>query len=308
MSSQIKSKRIFVIGSSNTDMTIIAGHHPSPGETVLGDQFRMGAGGKGANQAVAAKRLGGEVEFFCKVGNDIWGQQAIRHYREEGLDISHISFSDRHSGVAMITVDANAENCIVVASGANSDICAEDIEHLEEAIAASGILLLQLETPVEAVMKAAETASHHGVYVILNPAPAVRLPHDIYRYLSLLILNETEASLMSGTQVHDEVSAGQAADILMSGGVENVIVTMGARGSLLCRKGQSPVFTPSVKVHAIDTTAAGDTFCGGICVALSEGRSLEEAVRFATAASALAVQKIGAQESMPTRADLTNVY
>ena len=144
--------------------------------------------------------------------------------------------------------------------------------------------------------------------MILNPAPAVRLPHDIYRYLSLLILNETEASLMSGTQVHDEVSAGQAADILMSGGVENVIVTMGARGSLLCRKGQSPVFTPSVKVHAIDTTAAGDTFCGGICVALSEGRSLEEAVRFATAASALAVQKIGAQESMPTRADLTNVY
>ena len=168
----MQSGKIMVIGSSNTDMTVVTQRHPEPGETVLGGNFRMGAGGKGANQAVAAKRLGGNVSFVCKVGSDLFGDNSIQHYRDEGLDISGIMKSDAASGVALVTVDATGENSIVVASGANADITVDDIESIRQQIEASSILLLQLEIPVPAVKKAAEIAHNAGVYVILNPAPA----------------------------------------------------------------------------------------------------------------------------------------
>lgn len=185
----MKSGKIMVIGSSNTDMTVFTQRHPEPGETVLGGHFRMGAGGKGANQAVAARRLGGDVSFVCKVGPDLFGDNAIRHYRDEGLDVSGVMRSDSPSGVALITVDASGENSIVVASGANADITVEDIESIRGQIEQASILLLQLEIPVPAVSRAAEIAHRAGVYVILNPAPACSLPEDIFDCISLIIPN-----------------------------------------------------------------------------------------------------------------------
>ena len=296
-------KKILVIGSSNTDMTVITDRLPVPGETVLGGKFAMGPGGKGANQAVAAQRLGGNTSFICKVGKDIFGENAVRHYRNEGLDTTGVMISEQPSGVALISVDKKAENCIVVASGANADITEADIEANRKAIEEASILLLQLEIPVEAVVKAAKIGHEAGVYVILNPAPACDLPEEIYRYLSLIIPNQTEIALMTGIEARDEEGAAKAVEALRDKGVKDVIVTMGSKGSMVYHEGKA-TFVPSQKVNAVDTTAAGDTYCGGLCVALSEGKDIIEAARFATAASALTVQKQGAQESIPYRKDI----
>lgn len=301
----MENKKILVIGSSNTDMTVITDRLPVPGETVLGGRFAMGPGGKGANQAVAAQRLGGNTSFICKVGKDIFGENAVRHYRNEGLDTTGVMISEQPSGVALISVDKKAENCIVVASGANADITEADIEANRKAIEEASILLLQLEIPVEAVVKAAKIGHEAGVYVILNPAPACDLPEEIYRYLSLIIPNQTEIALMTGIEARDEEGAAKAVEALRDKGVKDVIVTMGSKGSMVYHEGKA-TFVPSQKVNAVDTTAAGDTYCGGLCVALSEGKDIIEAARFATAASALTVQKQGAQESIPYRKDIYN--
>lgn len=297
------NNKIMVIGSSNTDMTVITDRLPVPGETVLGGRFAMGPGGKGANQAVAAQRLGGNVSFICKVGNDIFGDNAIRHYLNEGMDTSGIMRSEQPSGVALISVDKKAENCIVVASGANADITEADIEAHRKEIEDASILLLQLEIPVEAVVRAAKIGHDAGNYVILNPAPACELPEEIYQYISLIIPNQTEIALMTGMEARDEEGAANAVEVLRRKGVQDVIVTMGSKGSMVYHEGKAE-FVPSRKVNAVDTTAAGDTYCGGLCVALSEGKDIIEAARFATAASALTVQKQGAQESIPYRKDI----
>lgn len=297
---------ILVIGSSNTDMTVRTERLPLPGETVLGGEFTMGAGGKGANQAVAAKRLGGDVTFVCKVGRDLFGENSVKTYSREGIDTSHIMYSEKPSGIALINVDANAENSISVASGANIDFTPEDIRGLEDIIRKASILLLQLEIPAAAVSEAARIASESGTYVVLNPAPACSLPEETYRHVSLLIPNETEMSQISGIDVHDCKSAEEAAKEMLRRGTGSVIVTLGAKGSLLCRDGKTD-FIPSRKVQATDTTAAGDTYCGALCVALSEGKSLEDAARFATAASSIAVTRHGAQESIPAREEVEHV-
>lgn len=296
-------RNILVIGSSNTDMTVKTRELPRPGETVLGGVFTMGAGGKGANQAVAARRLGGDVKFICKVGRDIFGDNSIAHYEKEGLDTGGIIRSELPSGVALISVDEKAENCIVVASGANADVTEADIEASKEAIENCGILLLQLEIPVPAVLKAAKMAHEAGAMVVLNPAPACPLPDELFKYIDLFIPNETELSTFSGLPVSDAESAAKAAALMQGKGVGKLIVTMGSKGSLICEGGPE-VFVPARKVKAVDTTAAGDTFCGALCVALSEGKTLEEAAAFATAASALTVQKMGAQDSIPFRKDI----
>ena len=296
-------RSILVIGSSNTDMTVKTQALPRPGETVLGGIFTMGAGGKGANQAVAAQRLGGDVKFICKVGRDIFGDNAIAHYKEEGLDTAGILRSELPSGVALISVDAHAENCIVVASGANGDFTEADVEASKEAIAQCGILLLQLELPVPAVLKAAKMAREAGAKVVLNPAPACPLPDELFQYIDLFIPNETELSTFSGLPVCDAESAANAAAAMQGKGVGKLIVTMGSKGSLICEGGE-PVFVQARKVKAVDTTAAGDTFCGALCVALAEGKTLQDAAQFATAASALTVQKMGAQDSIPYRKDI----
>ncbi len=299
-------RKIIVIGSSNTDMTVMTDRQPMPGETVLGGCFKMGAGGKGANQAVAAKRLGGDVSFVCKLGNDLFGDNAVEHYLKEGLDISDVMRCETPSGVALITVDKNAENSIVVASGANAEVTVGDIDAIADKIRASGILLLQLEIPVPAVVRAAQIASEAGVYVILNPAPAAELPDGIYDYLSLIVPNQTEMELITGHSTDSPEGIKAGFETLFSKGVRNVILTKGSKGAMLAENGDWGARTdiPARKVQAVDTTAAGDTFCGAVCVALSEGKTLPEAVEFATHASSLTVQKLGAQESIPYKTDI----
>ena len=302
-----KKKKILVIGSSNTDMTVMTEKMPSPGETVLGGEFRMGPGGKGANQAVAAARLGADVSFVCKLGRDVFGDNAVEGYRREGLDVSGILRCDAPSGVAVITVDADAENCIVVAPGANSRFTPADIDSLRASFGSASILLVQLEIPVETVLRAIEMAREAGITVVLNPAPACSLPPRILELTDLLIPNQTELSMLSGLPVTDEASAATAAQALMEKGISNVIVTLGSKGSLVCRKGEAPVMVPARKVKAVDTTAAGDTFCGAVCTGLTEGMDLGDAVRFATAASSLTVQKPGAQDSLPYRNEVDKI-
>ena len=296
-------KSILVIGSSNTDMTAKTAELPRPGETVLGGVFTMGAGGKGANQAVAAQRLGGNVKFICKVGKDMFGDNSIAQYEKEGLDTSGILRSELPSGVALIYVDSHVENCIVVASGANGDLTEEDIEKSRRDLENCDILLLQLESPIPSVLKAAKIAHNAGKTVVLNPAPACPLPEEIFQNIDLFIPNETELSTFSGIEVKDVESAEKAAAAMQAKGVGKLIVTMGSKGALICEGGPA-TFVPAHKVKAVDTTAAGDTFCGALCVAVSEGKSLKEAAEFACAASALTVQKMGAQNSIPYRKDL----
>ena len=297
------NKKILVIGSSNTDMTIKSQRLPSPGETIMGGVFHMGPGGKGANQAVAAKRLGGDVTFICKVGRDLFGENAVKGYRKEGIDTSHTLYSDKASGTALILVDESGENCIAVAPGANGDITPADIDSVAEVIKQSDFLILQLEIPVESVLRAAQIAHEVGVYVILNPAPAAKLPKEIFKYISLITPNQTESTLMTGVNVKDEASRDEAVAAFHSMGVKDIIITLGSKGSLVC-EGNSKVLVEALKVKAVDATAAGDTFCGAVCVALSEGKSLEDAARFATKASALTVQKMGAQDSIPYITDI----
>ena len=297
------SKKILVIGSSNTDMTIKSPRLPAPGETILGGTFVMGPGGKGANQAVAASRLGGDVTFICKVGRDMFGENAVKGYQKEGIDTSHTLYSDQASGTALILVDDSGENCIAVAPGANGDLSPADIDSVADVIKKADYLILQLEIPVESVLRAAKIAHEAGVYVILNPAPACKLPEEIFKYISLITPNQTESALMTGIEVKDEASRTKAIESFHKMGVKDVIVTLGSKGSLVCQ-GNEQIMVEALKVKAVDATAAGDTFCGAVCVALSEGKTLEEAARFATKASALTVQKMGAQGSIPYITDI----
>ena len=291
--------KILVIGSSNTDMTIRASRLPAPGETILGGEFKMGRGGTGANQAVAARRLGGDVTFVCKVGNDVFGTEAIESYNAEGIDTTHILRSAKPSGTAIIMVDSAGENCISVAPGANGDFTVEDIRSIADVIRSASYLILQLEIPVEAVAEAAHIAKEAGVYVILNPAPATKLPDSIFADIDLLTPNRTETELLTG--IHDDME--QAVRRLAALGVKNVVMTKGSEGSAVYEDGKCTQVA-ALKVDAVDATAAGDTFCGALCVALAEGCSLLDAARFATKASALTVQKMGAQESIPYRRDI----
>ena len=300
------NNKILVIGSSNTDMTIKGDRLPVPGETITGGIFYMGPGGKGANQAVAAKRLGGDVTFVCKVGRDIFGDNAVAGYQKEGIDTSHVLRSDKASGTALILVDSTGENCISVASGANGDLTPADIDSIADVIRGAGFLILQLEVPVETVLKAAKIAHEAGVYVILNPAPACALPKELFKYISLMTPNRTETSFMSGKDVTDEASLEAAVALLKDYGVQDFVVTLGSKGSLVFKDGRSEM-VPSRKVEAVDATAAGDTFCGALCVALSEGKDLFEAARFATKASSITVQRMGAQDSIPTRAEVDSL-
>ena len=290
---------ILVIGSSNTDMTIRASRLPAPGETILGGEFKMGRGGKGANQAVAAKRLGGNVTFVCKVGNDVFGNESVQAYAAEGMDISRILRSEKPSGTALIMVDDSGENCISVARGAYGDISVEDIRSIADLIRSASYLILQLEIPVAAVVEAAHIAHEAGVCVILNPAPATKLPESIFADIDILTPNQTETAILTGISDDPDKAVARLAEL----GVGRIVMTRGSKGSAVYENGKCTL-VDACKVNAIDATAAGDTFCGALCVGLSEGLDLVEAARFATRASALTVQKMGAQESIPYRKDL----
>ncbi|MDR2764246.1 MAG: ribokinase [Tannerella sp.] len=296
-----KHLTLLVIGSSNTDMVIQTGHLPRPGETVPGGAFFMNPGGKGANQAVAIARLGGHAAFICKTGNDIFGQQAQRVLKDEGLDTSRIFIDERHpSGVALIMVDGQGENCIAVAGGSNNHLTPADIASVTDVIREADIILMQLEIPIETVEYVAEMAFRAGKKVILNPAPAQALSPELLRRLYLITPNETEAEVLSGVKITDTPSAEEAARVIAARGVPHVIITLGAKGALICSGGRMER-VPAVRVEAIDTTAAGDIFNGALAVALAEHRTLTDAAAFAAKAAAISVTRAGAQASAPRR-------
>ena len=295
---------VTVVGSLNMDLVARAPRIPQPGETIIGGEFRNVPGGKGANQAVAAARLGATVSMVGRVGRDAFAGPLLDNLVADGIDHTFvIQDPDAATGVALIVVDDGGENSIVVASGANMRLSPADVNGAEAAIAGADALLLQLEIPLESVIRATEIARAHGVRIILNPAPARPLPVELLALVDVLIPNESETALLTGLPVGNQAEAETAAAALRGLGVGAVILTLGARGAMLAQAGKAELF-PAFDVTPVDTTAAGDAFVGGFAVALAEGKSLPEAVRWGNGAGALAATKLGAQPSLPTRQDL----
>jgi len=295
---------IVVIGSSNTDMVIKSERLPAPGETVLGGSFFMNAGGKGANQGVAAARLNGAVTFVAKVGNDVFGMQAIELFKQEKINTGYIFIDEKNpSGIALINVDAKGENCITVAQGANGFLSKEDIEKARAVIEQADIILIQLEIPIETIEYVAKIAWQKNIQIILNPAPACKLSDDLLSKISIITPNEKEAEMLTGIPVNNIDSAKQAALILSAKGIEIVIITLGEQGALLYQQNEFKLI-PTNKVTAVDTTAAGDVFNGALAVALSEKKSIGEAVLFANKAASISVTRLGAQASAPYRLEV----
>ncbi len=296
--------KIVVVGSSNTDMIIKLERIPQPGETILGGEFVTAAGGKGANQAVGAARAGGAVTFIARVGRDMFGDQAIQGFVRDGINVDYV-FKDKASpsGVALIFVAKDGENSIAVASGANGRLSPADVKKAKKVFADASVLVMQLETPLETVQAAADLAAAQGVRVILNPAPARPLPDALLNRVSILTPNETEAELLTGIKVTNDCALAKAAEALLAKGVQTVILTLGARGAFVA-SAEGNKLVPGFKVSPVDTTAAGDIFNGALAVALAEGKPLPEAVRFANAAGALSVMRMGAQPSAPRRKEI----
>ena len=297
-------KKIVVLGSTNTDMVIAGRKIPVAGETVSGGKFLMNPGGKGANQAVAVARLSakkGACAFIAKVGDDLFGRETAARMKKDGIDAKLIVDKKEPSGTALILVDAKGQNVISVALGANGTLSPEDVAPYRKDIEGAAALLMQLETPVETVVAAAQWASAKGVPVILNPAPARKLPRELYRCLEWITPNETEAELLTGVKVKDAASAQKAVDVLVKRGVRHVAITMGSKGVYCgnCRR-----LYPAKKVKAVDCVAAGDTFNGAFVVALAEGKGCKDAIAFAQKASAIAVTRPGAQASVPWRKEI----
>ena len=299
-------KNIVVIGSSNTDMIVKTLTLPRPGETVAGGEFFLAPGGKGANQAVAAARLGGAVTFIAKVGTDSFGDQAIAGYEKEGIDTSYIGrTSDHATGIALILVDQKGENLISVASGANFQWSDADLARVRSVIEQAGIVVFQLEIPLNVVATLAQIAADAEVPVLLDPAPATALPEELLRNVSYLKPNEHEAEAVSGIKVVDEASATQAAQRLLDLGVKNaVVITLGEKGALILQRGGVPQIVPAPKICAADSTAAGDAFTGALAWQLNQGVELLDAVRIANYVAALSATRMGAQPSLPTLTEL----
>lgn len=297
-------KKIIVIGSSNVDMVVRTSHLPAPGETILGGEFFMNQGGKGANQAVAIKRLGGNLIFMAKLGNDVLGRQSVGYFKEEGIDTRYIALDeDSASGVALISVDDHAENSIVVASGANMLLNEQDVDKMLEEMCEGDILLMQLEIPLQTVEYAARKAFGKGVKVVLNPAPARSLPKELFRHLYMVTPNRIEAEMLTGIKIANDADVEKVAEEICAMGVKNVIITLGSKGCLIREEGVS-YRIDAFKVEPVDTTAAGDTFNGALCVGLSEGMDLKQAAVMASKASSIAVTRMGAQSSIPYREEL----
>ncbi|HKK61888.1 MAG TPA: ribokinase [Bacteroidales bacterium] len=297
--------KITVIGSSNTDMICRVPNIPRPGETILGNEFSTVQGGKGANQAVAAARAGGDVTFIACVGNDAFGEQSIDAYQKDGINTSCIQkINDVPTGIALINVADSGENSISVAAGANAQLLPEMIDKYRDVIKASDMVLMQLEIPLETVYYVARLAHSANIPVVLNPAPAREIHKDILKLFTLLTPNEHEAGLLSGCWPEAENEIESAMEIQKQG-VKSVIVTTGSKGAYYL-DGESSGVVKGVKVNALDTTAAGDTFNGYLVVELAKGKSLPEAIELANKAAALSVTKRGAQPSIPYITEVDN--
>ena len=296
----MKVPRIVVVGGTNTDMVVKGKRLPTPGETVDGGDFLQIPGGKGANQAVAAARLGAQVTFVSRVGRDGLGREAMENLEKDGISRRFLIEDDkRPSGVALIMVDENGENMISVAPGANHGLSPDDIAEADDRIEQADVVLLQLEVPLPTVHRAVEKAAESSVPLVLNPAPARTLDDRLVEKLTVITPNETEAEILTGIPVQDPESAARAARVLLRRGVSQVIVTLGSKGSLLCA-GEQTDLIPTRKVKPVDTTAAGDAFNAALCCRLAQGSPLPEAVQYANLAGALTATRVGAQTSLPS--------
>ena len=294
---------IFVLGSVNIDHVLNTPALPRPGETISGQGYSIFPGGKGANQAVACARLAGDTRFMACMGSDAFSNSLVQSFRETGMDTSLIEQIDGcNTGIALIFVDQRGENCIGISAEANARLSAEKVESREVDIASSGFLLVSLETPLEGVYAAADIARNNHTTVVLNPAPAQPLSDDLLGCIDIITPNQTEAEVLTGVAVHNFHSAEQAASVLHGKGIGTVVITMGSQGAFISDHSGTRMID-SVKVTAVDTTAAGDTFNGAMVVALAEGHSIDEAACFANGAAALSVTRSGAQASIPARAE-----
>ncbi len=295
--------KIFVIGSANTDMVVKTDKLPLPGETLLGGSFFINAGGKGANQAVAAARLGGHVTLVAKLGKDLFGKETMEGLKKENINTEYV-FTDENAptGTACIIVNAEGENYIVVAPGANANLLPADIEKVND-ISGAEIILVQLEIPMATIEYIAKLAKAHHQKLIINPAPARTLSNELLAGLFLITPNETEASFLTGISVTDEATASKAAAVLLNQGVQNVIITLGRQGACFQNR-EAKFLIEAPVVRAVDTTAAGDTFSGALAVALTEGMEWEKAIQFAVQAASISVTRMGAQASVPYRKEI----
>lgn len=302
-------KRVLVYGSFVVDLTSRSHGLPVPGQTVLGNSFRLGPGGKGSNQAVAAHRAGADVALVTKLGDDVFAKVALDFYEKEGMDTRHILVGEgMETGAALIMVDEeNGQNEIVVVSGACGKITPEDIEKARPLIQSAEFLLVQLEINFDALFRVIELAHEAGARIILNPAPATDLPEDVLRKIHIITPNETEAQILTGVAVSKEGDARRAAEVFLQKGVKNVIITLGALGAFATDGIQSELL-PRVPVEVADTTGAGDAFNGGLVMALAEGRDLFTALRYGNITGALSVTKLGTAPSMPSRKEIDALY
>ncbi len=304
---------IVVLGSVNMDLVVKTGYMPRPGETVRGEDFRTIPGGKGANQAAAAARLGAAVEMVGRVGADSFGPVLLENLRSQGVGASHVTLDPgAASGIAMIIVDAHGENSIVVAAGANGCVSMADVQTIRDLLAEARYLIMQLEIPLPVVRGAMDLARELGLKVILNAAPALKVPAEFLQGVSCLVINESETQALTDIPVTDLSAARKAGQSLLEAGVPVTIITLGAQGALLTTRDRDgiPSFhhVPARQVNVVDTTAAGDAFIGGLAVALLNGLSLAEAVRYATCAGTLATTVLGAQTSLPSAAQVEAFY
>ena len=299
------ASNIVVVGSSNTDLLTKVERLPKLGETLIGKHFHIGFGGKGANQAVMAAKLKARVTMITKLGNDIFGKETLKNYKNYNINTDYLYFCDASSGVAPIFVDENGNNFIVIVPGANWMLSVDDVRKAEHIIKAADILICQLEVPLTTTIEALKIASMAGVTTILNPAPATDLPVEVYQYVSILAPNEVEASMLTNIEIDSIEKAKQAALVLNKRGVPIVIITLGDKGALVYNKGEFNLVAP-IKVRAVDTTGAGDAFIGAFAYYYVKSKNLDESVKFANVAAALSVTKIGTQTSFPSLAEVEN--